>query len=303
MKITYNSLINSVSNSVQTNLRKLQGLQQMLSSGKNVNAPSDDPIKTARLNILGTKKSQHIQFIKTIDQATGWLEFTENSLDQINSTMQDIRDMSIQAGNGALNEEGRNSIALSLGQSKEKLMNYANSQYLGNYVFAGLNTTEKPFVADAVPGGISYTGDDSSMAREISFGSQMDININGARLFNMGNAVSADPNIFELIDDLRQALIDGDLEEISGDILNKVDNACKNIGNIYSEIGSKINRLNMSKQQHENIILDLSKTISTNEDIDIAEVIMELRKAEMVYNTSLSVAGRIFPPSLLDYLK
>jgi len=303
MKITYNSLINSVSNSVQTNLRKLQGLQQMLSSGKNVNAPSDDPIKTARLNILGTKKSQHIQFIKTIDQATGWLEFTENSLDQINSTMQDIRDMSIQAGNGALNEEGRNSIALSLGQSKEKLMNYANSQYLGNYVFAGLNTTEKPFVEDAVPGGISYTGDDSSMAREISFGSQMDININGARLFNMGNAVSADPNIFELIDDLRQALIDGDLEEISGDILNKVDNACKNIGNIYSEIGSKINRLNMSKQQHENIILDLSKTISTNEDIDIAEVIMELRKAEMVYNTSLSVAGRIFPPSLLDYLK
>jgi flagellar hook-associated protein 3 FlgL len=303
MKITYNSLINSVSNSVQTNLRKLQGLQQMLSSGKNVNAPSDDPIKTARLNILGTKKSQHIQFIKTIDQATGWLEFTENSLDQINSTMQDIRDMIIQAGNGALDEEGRNSIILSLDQSKENLINYANSQYLGNYVFAGLNTTEKPFVEDAVPGGISYTGDDSSMAREISFGSQMEININGARLFNMGNAVSADHNIFELIDDLREALIDGDLEEISGDILNKVDNACKNIGNIYSEIGSKINRLNMSKQQHENIILDLSKTISTNEDIDIAEVIMELKKAEMVYNTSLSVAGRIFPPSLLDYLK
>lgn len=303
MKITYNSLINSVSNSVQANLRKLQNLQQMLSSGKSVNTPSDDPIKTARLNILGTKKNQHNQYIKTIDQATSWLEFTENSLNQINSTMQDIRDMCIQAGNGALNEEGRNSIALSLDQAKQNLINYANSQYLGNYIFAGLNTTEKPFIKDAVPGGITYTGDDSPMVREISFESEIEINIDGTRLFNIGNAVSADNNVFEIIDDLRQAVIDGDLEKISGDILNVVDNACKNIGNIYSEIGSKINRLNMAKQQHENNVVDITKTISTNQDIDIAEVIMELKKAEMVYNTSLSVAGRIFPPSLLDYLR
>ncbi len=301
MKITYNSLINSVNNSMQSNLRKLQDLQQKLSSGKKINAPSDDPIVAARLNIFKTQKSQYEQYINTIDYAQSWLERTENSVSQINGTMQALRDICIQAGSDALSEDGRHSLYLEAEQLYQKLLSDANGQHLGNYLFAGLKTTQAPFGVSE--GTVSYAGDQGAMVRGISFESDMAINIDGARLFNMDHAVSEDPDVFAIIEDLMQALQDNNPEPVTGEILEQLDRASANILNIYSEIGARVNRLDMTRQQHENALLGLEKNISVNEDIDIAEVIMELRKAEMVYMTSLDVAGRIFPPSLLDYLR
>lgn len=303
MRITYNSLIDSISTSMQSNLTKLQNLQERLSSGKTISKPSDDPVASINLSIFKTKKSQYGKYMDTIDKASSWLETTENALNQINSTMIELRDICIQGANESLTLEGRHSLLLKVEQLEEKMLNDANLQHLGNHIFSGLKTNQRPFIKDLGTGQVQYLGDQGVMVREISFESTMDINIDGARLFNMDNAVSGDPNLFEVIGSLKQALGNGDTEKLSDEVLLQLDRAETNIINIYSEIGSKVNRLDLTRVQHENALLTVDKRISTTEDIDIAEVIMDLKKAEMVYMTSLNVAGRIFPPSLLDYLK
>ena len=145
MKVTYNSLVNTVSNSIQANLKKLQDFQQKLSSGKNINMVSDDPINVAQLNILKTKKNQNEQYIKNIDKSLAWLDSTENNLSEISNTLVSLREVCIQAGDGTLNQDGLNSLLLQVKQLKSKMLNDANSQYLDNYIFAGLKTTQKPF--------------------------------------------------------------------------------------------------------------------------------------------------------------
>ena len=302
MKITHNGLVNSVSGSIQTNLKKLHELQQKLSSGKTVSTASDNPISTAQLNILKTKKNQYEQFIKTIDNSLGWLEATENNLMDISNSMVSLREICIQAGNGALNQEGRNALLLQVNQLKAKLLNDANAQYIGNYLFGGLQTTEIPFEEHPVLG-VVYSGDNSLMNRGISFESEISINIDGERIFNYNNSVSSDPNVFRIIENLEQALANGDTASISSDILAQIDRASTNILNLVAEVGSKVKRLELTRQQIDNNILNFTKNISVKEDVDIAEMIMDLKKTETVYQASLAVAGRIFPPSLLDFLK
>ncbi len=301
MKITFNSLINTVTNSIQTNLNKLQSLQEKLSTGKNIARPSDNPVNTAQLNIYKTKKNQHEQFIKTIDNSLSWLEATENSLSEINNSLVSIRSICIQAGNGALNQEGLNALLLQVDQLKNKLLTDANAQYLGNYIFGGLNTLQKPF--EEVGDVVNYNGDSENLWRAVSFDSNISINIDGKRLFNYDNTVSADPNLFQVISNLKEALRSGDTNSISGQILEQIDRASTNIQNLISEIGAKVKRLELTKQQHENEILNLTKSISIIEDIDFPSAVMELQKAEIIYSSSLNLAGRIFPRSLLDYLK
>lgn len=302
MKITYNGLVNSVTGSIQTNLKKMLELQERLSSGKTINKPSDNPVSTAQLNILKSRKIQHEQYLKNINNSIGWLESTENHLTEISNSLVTLREISIQAGNGALNQEGRNTLLLQVTQIKNKLLNDLNAQHLGNYLFAGLKTTSKPFEEHPVLG-VVYLGDNNVMNRGISFESEIGINIDGERIFNFNNSVSADQNVFEIIENLEQALAAGDTLTISSDIIAQLDRASTNILNLISEVGSKVQRLELTKHQHENDILNYTKNISVKEDIDIPEAIMNLKQAETAYRTSLAVAGRIFPPSLLDFLK
>lgn len=302
MRVTYNSLRNTISDNFQKNLSKLQELQDQLSSGKVINTPSDDPINTAKLSILKTKINQHEQFIKTIDESETWLTLTENAVNQINSNILEVRQVCVEGGNGALSDEGRNSLIIKLEQLKEELISNSNSKCMNKYIFAGLSTLEKPFNEGG--GIVTYNGDAETMYRKITFGADIEININGDELFNMsGSAIPGDPNVFEIIDDLITSLQSGDIDNISNVILARIDRAHMNIVDSYSKIGSKISRLMMTRSQNENNMLSLDKMTSIIEDVDIAEKITELKKAEMTYQVSLSIAGRIFPSTLLDYLR
>ena len=141
------------------------------------------------------------------------------------------------------------------------------------------------------------------MLRNLSYDSNIEINIDGKRVFNFDNEVSNDPNVFQIINNLEQALKNGDVNKISSEILSQIDRANTNVFNLISEVGSKVNRLELTKTQLENDNLNITKSVSTIEDVDITDLIMKLKEAEMVYSTSLSVAGRVLPPSLLDFLK
>ena len=302
MRVTLNSLIGAVSGSLQTNLQKLQNIQDELSSGKKIDIPSDDPINSAKLVIFKTKQNQYTQYIKVIDESKSWLAVTENAINQINDVLIEIRQACVESGNASVPDSARGTIILKLQQLKEELIDNSNSKYMDKYIFAGLNTLEKPFIETG--GVITYSGDTGTMLREISFGSNMEINFNGDAIFNMsGSSIPGDPNTFEMIDNLITCIQNGDIGTISNEIIGQVDRAHENIVNIYSEIGSRVNRLDLTREQNENNLLTITEMVSVIEDIDIAEAVMELKKAEIVYQNSLNVAGKILSMSLLDFLE
>jgi len=300
MRVTYNNLIDSVLNSFQNNASTLQRLQEKLSSGKNIQSPDQGPMESAKIMAFKTKESQYNQYVRNIDESLSWLTFTENTVTQISQNLMRVRELAVSSVNGSLPDSAREATILELKQLRSKLISDGNSQMLNKYVFSGLNTLTKPFTE--VAGVVTYNGDDADMEREISFNSKIVINTRGDKLFNMDGA-AGDPNVFEIIDNFITQLQTKDFSGISNTTLSELDKKTESITNLYSEIGSRVNMLELTKEQHSSNLITVKSMLSNIDDIDIAQVIIELKKADQIYQTSLSVAGKIFPNTLLDYLE
>ncbi|MFN2364471.1 MAG: flagellin, partial [Halarsenatibacteraceae bacterium] len=70
-----------------------------------------------------------------------------------------------------------------------------------------------------------------------------------------------------------------------------------------AEIGAKMNRLDLTQSRLEEQEINFESLKSDNEDVDIAETIMNLRMQESVYQASLATGARIMQPTLLDFLR
>lgn len=108
--------------------------------------------------------------------------------------------------------------------------------------------------------------------------------------------------IVQLIEHLEEQLLKGNTEEISNQ-LGKIDKFHQNLLRANSEIGAKVNRLDLVKNRIADNTINFKNLLSQLEDADMAEVLMELMNEENVYRSSLSIGARIIQPTLLDFLR
>jgi flagellar hook-associated protein 3 FlgL len=100
-----------------------------------------------------------------------------------------------------------------------------------------------------------------------------------------------------LIDDLT-----GDDTEGIGSALARIENQADNINALIAEIGVKSNRVELTTNRILDDTLNLRDLLSKNEDADIAEVIMNLKMEEYIYQASLSGGAKIIQPTLVDFI-
>ncbi len=63
-----------------------------------------------------------------------------------------------------------------------------------------------------------------------------------------------------------------------------------------------MNRIDLSNNRLQDISSNLQSLQNKVEDADVAETITNLKTAENVYQSSLSVGAKIIRPSLIDFL-
>jgi len=68
-------------------------------------------------------------------------------------------------------------------------------------------------------------------------------------------------------------------------------------------VGARTSRLENALNRLGDFALNFKKLLSTNEDIDLAEVIMQLKEQQSVYETALAAAAQVIQPTLLDFLR
>lgn len=108
--------------------------------------------------------------------------------------------------------------------------------------------------------------------------------------------------IIQLLDKLEKEMIAGNHEEINN-LLDNIDIFHQSLLTTKSEIGAKVNRMDLVKERIAGDIINFRDLQSQLEDADMAEVIMELMNEENVYRSALSIGARIIQPSLLDFLR
>lgn len=161
----------------------LNQTQEQVSTGKRVNRPSDDPVAAARILKLDQELGRIETYQRNVGLAENRLQLEESSLDSMVDIIQRVRELTVQAGNGSLTANDRQSISAELKQRLQELASQANTQdSAGSYIFSGFQG-ETPAFAKNINGDWVYQGDEGQRKLEIDDGVNVAISDHGKDLF------------------------------------------------------------------------------------------------------------------------
>ena len=170
----------SAMGSQQLNLFRLQ---QKIATGRNILTPSDDPVGAARALNVSQALSEGAQYAASRSQATAMLSREEDALQSVVSVLQNLKTLTVQAGNGTLSDADRASLATTIQSNLDQLVGLANADDgNGQFIFAGFKSATAPFAPQA-GGGYQYLGDQGQRLMQVDVARQMATTDDGRSVF------------------------------------------------------------------------------------------------------------------------
>lgn len=289
-------------------MSNVQKYQEQLSSLKEVNRPSDDPMKVSQILDLNNSLIQNDGYKTTIKDTIDFTNVQDSALNHATEAMQRIRTLVQQAASDTMNDDNRQIIKKEVEAEIYTLTDALNTNFGGKYVFAGMNTTTKPFEVVKENGeirGIQYSGTangSGKLTREIAAGVSISLKTDGRELMNEQGTAEKPSNIGTFLSEVLTALNTNDTKALSGDLLARADKEIDHIVTMRSETGTIYNRLTAAQERNETNSLNLESIRSEKQDIDLAEKFMQYTMEQTAYQASLAMGTKILSTSILDYL-
>ena len=279
---------------LQDNLAALTRLQERLSSGKEINRPSDSPAGTSSAMNLRSDMRSHEQYVRNADDGIGWLGTLDNALMSSSDQLRRVREVVLygMSDGGGGSQTARIAAAAEVEQLRESLRQTANSTYLDRPVFG--RTTAGPIAYDASG---AYVGTPTGeVTRVVESQLPIRVDMSGPEAFGTG-----DEQLFKVLDDVVLHLRT-DPKALGGD-LDLIDKAMTRLGGALAEVGSRHSRVDQLKTAAEHKLLDLRSQLSGVEDIDLPKTITDLQVQQLAYQAALAATAKVIQPSLLDFLR
>lgn len=299
---------------LQENISRMAQLQERLTTGKTVQRPSDDPAATADAMRLRADQRATAQHARNAADGDAWLSTADSALGDALASLRSARDLTVQGANtGSQGPSARSAIANGLRAAADALFEVANATYLGRSVFAGTSTQAAYTTTEA--GTVRYTGGEGAeVLRQVSDTTSVRVDSSGAAVFgedvvDANGELVRDPatgepagmSVFSLLREVAAKVEAGD-EDISR-FLGDIDSR---LNAMLGEVGSVGTRHKQVLQAQDTISareITLRNQISTVEDADLAETIVDLQIQEVSYQAALGATSRVLQPSLLDFLR
>jgi flagellar hook-associated protein 3 FlgL len=266
-----------------------------MATGTRINKPSDDPAGAAEMVFNRAQTSQADTFLRSATSVSGLLQTADSTLNSVVTALQRAISLGVQGANGTLSDNDRADIANELSGIQQQLLNLANTDYQGEFIFSGTATVQ-PFVADNTsPSGVTYKGDNGTNSVQVGENYSLQINVPGSQIFTSGSG-----NMFQSIADLIGAL---QTNTNIGPAVNEVSQAYSYItgqrvfyGNALNQLQSQQNYLNSEK-------VDLATAANSISATDMAAAATKFSQSQIALNAELNAISRISQVSLFDYLK
>lgn len=316
MRVTNKMLSKSFLRDMNTNLKNLQILQSQMTSGKEIQKPSDNPAKVARAMQLSSSINANKQYNDNIKETINFLDTTDTALGQAGDVLKKVRELLVSAGNAAYGSDERKSIKDEINQRIGEFAQILNTSFDGKYIFGGTRGGTKPVITTATAKGDNVLAYNTAIAGstetnelnkinqkklvEISPGVTMDYNVSVPEVVEFGGKDIR--QIFSNIMSHLESEDDADTQALSDSDLQDITDALNNLLKKRSEVGAKQNRMESAKSKNEDETYNLTSILSKTEDIDITEKTMEYATLQTVYLASLQTSARVLQPTLLDYL-
>jgi flagellin-like hook-associated protein FlgL len=296
MRITQRAVALTSMQGLNRNLDAVGKLQQQLTSGRLINAPSDSPTGTNKAMQTRGEQATVAQQSRNISDATSWLEQGDSTLREMLDTTRKIRDLTVQGLNvGAGSPTSRQALATEVTSLREGLISLANTAVQGRPLFGGITKDGKAYDDTG-----AYVGSPTGgVVRRLSASETVRVDVSGPDTFGVDGS-----NLFDVVKGIADQLVADPVDAAALETgLSDLDAVMKKMTTAVADVGARASRVERAGELNFDLSLTLRSQLAETENIDLPNTIMMLNMQKVGYEAALAATAKAISPTLLDYLR
>lgn len=292
MRITSQMKVQHAIDRMQLSASQMEKYRRQANSGKKIETPSDDPQVAVKSIQLRSAVTTHQAYVDTGKVSQERLGINDGALADLGTTLNRSIQVALQGRGDTLGTAERRGLADEINGLIEHAVGIGNTTYRGAYIFSGFQINTEPYAFNGVAVTSNVANTAGPIKNLIEPGHSLQVNVDG-------NAVVR-PTLDALLA-LRDALNADDGTAI-GASLGQLQTALDGVNGARTTNGARTRELTTAIDRMEKVSLSLKSLLSSTEDVDMAEAIMNLQHAETVNQAVLQTASKAVSQSLFDFL-
>ena len=180
-RVSHNLRADFIADSVRRSQLEMFMSQTRIATGYRFVTPSEDPVGAARVLDLTQALARQDRFITNLTHGDNVLAAADDAINEVSGLLTEASMIASQNVSNLTSAAERLAVAEAVASITHQLQIVGNREFDGRYIFAGRETTDRPFV-EAL-GGIAYRGDTGDLLTRIGEGLTGVINVPGNLLF------------------------------------------------------------------------------------------------------------------------
>lgn len=246
---------------------KLSTASKRLSSGKRINSAADDAAGLAISDKMRAQINGLDMASKNAEDAISLIQTAEGSISEIDSMLQRMRELTVQAANDTNTSSDRQKIATELEQLQTEITDMAGRTEFNDKKLA--------------------TGAYATTALDFHIGANEDQRIS----INIESMTASSLSVDQVASTIKDAQANGSSDTI-GDLLTTIDAALSTVATQRANLGAVQNRLEYTNENLQISSENLSSAKSRIEDADMAEEMMDFTAANVLQQAATSMLAQ-----------
>jgi flagellar hook-associated protein 3 FlgL len=291
MSISDLTMFNSLAYSISAVEENLQQSQIALATGKQINQPSDNPTAWEQSALMTGRESAMSNDVTLAGSVQTRLAGADSALNQAENAVNAAIVTATQGSDATVSTAQMQSLAQSVQGMLSEVIDAANIQQLGSYIFSGTQTLTQPYSASGV-----YAGNAGSNSVTFSDGTSLQETFNGQAIFgdNTSGAIGA-------LTSLVSALSAGNKAGVAA-ALPALQSALQQLATARTALGATMNRLQTLVTNTNGEIISVKSAQSNLVDANVAQLAANVQEQLLQENALISLASGFSKIPLVNVL-
>ena len=322
-RIATNQTAQGILSGIYNNYDEVQKYSNELSSGYQVELPGDSS-NGGTIQDTQNNLNQLTGYENQIAPAQSNLSNQENIIDQAINLVSQAQQYAEQGANQTEDQNERDTIAQQVWQIRDQLVDLANSQYQGQYVWSGTDTSTAPYAVTNPPTyttgsteaqqTYAYQGNTGTNSVQVGSGLSITTNTAGSSVWsqviddvqNIGRALEGygDPSGSGADSGTTDTTLTATQQtEALSNLETQIETDSNNsLVAEQTSLGARQNRLTTAKSMIQSAQNSDQGVLNSTQNADSTTAATDFQQAEFALEASMQVNAKVLSMSILNYL-
>lgn len=306
-------MIQGLSNVTEQFLANLQTLtqetnttQEQISSGRTINQPSDNPSELGDILELESELGQVNQTSTNLSNVTSEVNTAESALQSATQVLDQVTSLGEQGASSTTSPTELTGLSQQVEQALSELVSLSQTQYDGQYVFSGDDTSQPSYQLDlsSATGVDQLTTAPSTRLIQDASGVTFAVSQTAQQIFDDQNpdGSPATDNVFAAVNNLRLALANNDQTGVQN-ALSSLQLAQNHLSESLQFYGGVQDQLSNATDVAQKFQLQYQTALSNQTATNMATAAVSLTQEQTSMQASLQAEASLPKTTLFDLLQ